>query len=182
MTNDFLDEDYEVPASNSGYMKFQDGENRFRILSKPIIGWMYWTNDNRPVRIEGVKKPDVDPSLIKPEKDGKKDLKHFWAMIVWNNEKQEINILDITQVSVQKSISKYVKDEEWGSVYDYDLKITRSKVNGKTEYATIAMPKKKVASEAIVAFNERKIDLGALLLNKNPFQDIVNVTPLEMSL
>lgn len=182
MTNDFLEAGYEVPQTNSGYMKFQLGDNRFRILSKPIIGWMYWNLNTQPVRHMGTEKPSVDPNLIKPEKDGKRELKHFWVMIVWNVEKKAIEILEITQVSIQKAIRNYVTDKDWGSPYDYDLKVTKTEKAGKTEYAVMALPHKKIESEVIAAFNDRKIDLHALLEGKNPFSDIVNVTPMEMSL
>lgn len=180
--SDFLQDDYEVPSASSGYMKFQTGDNTFRILSKPIIGWEYWNLEGKPIRIEGVEQPKVDQKLIKPEKDGKRNLKHFWAMIVWNHEKGEINILEITQSSIQKAIKNHVKDDAWGAPYDYDFKVTKSEKNGKTEYAIMARPKAKITSEIIAAFNERQIDLHALLEGKNPFQDVVNVTPLELSL
>ncbi len=41
-TDDFLGADYAPPPSNSKYMKLQDGENNFRIASRPILGWVYW--------------------------------------------------------------------------------------------------------------------------------------------
>ena len=182
MVNDFLDEGYEVPQSNSGYMKFQLGDNKFRVLSRPVVGWMYWNLNDKPVRHMGAIKPNVEASLIKPEKDGKRDLKHFWVMIVWNYEKKAIEILEITQVSIQKVISNYAKDENWGSPYSYDLKVTKTEKAGKTEYAIMALPHKKIDSEVVAAFNERRIDIHALLEGKNPFQDIVNVTPMEMVL
>ena len=40
--NTFLPETYELPQSAGGYMKLQQGENKLRILSKPIIGWLDW--------------------------------------------------------------------------------------------------------------------------------------------
>ena len=38
----FLPKGYEIPTSEGGYMKFAIGENRFRILGKPILGWETW--------------------------------------------------------------------------------------------------------------------------------------------
>ena len=50
--SDFLPSDYKIPTT-SKYMKFKQGENRFRILTSPIIGWEYWVNTEKgrkPVR------------------------------------------------------------------------------------------------------------------------------------
>ena len=46
----FLPENYKSPEGN--YMKLQDGENTFRVLSSAIVGWEYWNRDNKPVRSE----------------------------------------------------------------------------------------------------------------------------------
>ena len=45
----FLPEDYKAPDS-SNYLKFKDGENTIRVLSSAIIGYEYWTENNKPVR------------------------------------------------------------------------------------------------------------------------------------
>jgi hypothetical protein len=50
MTSGFLPEGYEVPKSGGNYMKLKQGPNKFRILSAPIIGWEYWSEDRKPVR------------------------------------------------------------------------------------------------------------------------------------
>jgi hypothetical protein len=50
MSKDFLPPDYSVPKKGGGYMKFQDGPNKVRFLSAPILGYEYWNNDNKPVR------------------------------------------------------------------------------------------------------------------------------------
>ena len=39
-TMDFLPDNYEAPQGGGGYMKFQKGDNKFRIVGKPIIGWL----------------------------------------------------------------------------------------------------------------------------------------------
>jgi hypothetical protein len=48
--DEFLPTNYEVPVSDGNYMKLKIGENRFRVLSSAIVGYEYWTKDNKPVR------------------------------------------------------------------------------------------------------------------------------------
>ena len=50
----FLPPAYEIPQaqSNGGlYMKLLPGENKIRILDAPITGWLYWTVEDKPVRL-----------------------------------------------------------------------------------------------------------------------------------
>ena len=35
-----MPEGYEKPKTGGGYMKLQQGENRIRIFSRPIVGWI----------------------------------------------------------------------------------------------------------------------------------------------
>ena len=53
MDNFFPTEDYKVPDI-SNYMKFVEGENPFRVLSSAIVGYVYFTKDNKPVRSKEV--------------------------------------------------------------------------------------------------------------------------------
>ena len=48
-----LEPTYDVPSTGeSGFMKFVKGENRFRILDTPVMGYQYWQDDKVPVRIK----------------------------------------------------------------------------------------------------------------------------------
>src|SRR3990167_3551310 len=100
-TNTWLPSDYEAPKGESNYLKFQKGENRFRILSSPIIGWEDWEN-KKPLRFTMGAKPDkpIDPAC---------PIKHFWAMIIWNYTLNKIQILEITQKSIQGAIQQLAK-------------------------------------------------------------------------
>ena len=41
----------KVPQNSSDdFMKLEDGENHFRVLSEPVIGYEYWTEEPKPVR------------------------------------------------------------------------------------------------------------------------------------
>ena len=90
----FLPSDYTAPTSEgSNYMKLQDGENKIRILSQPIIGWVDWEN-NKPMRFPFDEKPAHAVDATKP-------IRHFWAFVVWNYTQEAIQILEITQSTVR---------------------------------------------------------------------------------
>ena len=161
---DFLPDNYETPQGAGSYMKFQQGENKLRILSKPIIGWLDW-KDKVPHRF-GFKN--------KPEKPlGDQAIKHFWAMIVWDYNDQSIKILEITQQTIQKAIEALAKDEDWGSPAGYDIKVVKSGQDKQTEYRVNPSPKKPVSDEIKKAAKDKPVNLEALYSNKDPF-DVSN--------
>ncbi len=173
--NGFLPDDYEQPKGASPYMKFQEGENRFRILSKPIIGWEDWTEDKKPIRFHFNEKPDKS---INP----KKAVKHFWAMIVYNYATKDVNILQITQATIQAAITNLIKDAEWGAPYDYDLKVTRSGEGMDTEYSVAPSPHKPLTREVIEAFTAKPCSLEKLFTNGDPFETKVGDTLMATDL
>ena len=160
---------YEVPKGESNYLKFQSGENKFRILSQPVIGWLDW-QDKKPLRFPISQKP-LSPIVAD------KPIKHFWAMIVWNYNLSAIQILEITQAGIQKSIKALADDDEWGSPYGYDIKVTKSGEKLETEYKVNPSPHKHVTQEMLDAFNKKPIYLGALFQGADPFIDHGQITP-----
>lgn len=164
MSNDFLPQGYEQP-SNSSYLKFQLGENRFRILSKPIVGWVDW-KDKKPMRFA----MNAKPAPV----DSTKPVKHFWAFIVWNVKDKKIQIVEITQASVQTTIANLSKDADWGNPFEYDIKVVKTGAGMDTEYAVTPCPKAPLPEEGKQAFLAQKIDLNKLWTNEDPF---IGATP-----
>lgn len=172
-THDFLPSGYEQPKGNSSYMKFLKGDNKFRILSKPIIGWLDW-EDKKPIRFTMDMKP-------KTSIDPKKPVKHFWAFVVWNYQAEAINILEVTQSSIQEAIGTLAKDEDWGAPYGYDIKVIRTGDNMETKYSVNPSPHKPLADEIYKAYTDRPVDLEKLYDGQDPFNPDQNVTPMEIS-
>lgn len=158
---EFLPPTYKAPSSASRYMKLKDGENKIRILSKPVLGWEDW-NDKTPVRY---KMDDGCPTPF----DSKKPPKHFWAFIVWNYEEQKIQVLSITQATIRKAIESYSKDSDWGAPYFYDIKIHKTGQSKDTEYAVTPLPHKKLNPEIVLEFHASPCNLEALFVNEDPF-------------
>jgi hypothetical protein len=157
----FLPDGYELPKSNGAYMKLQDGENRIRILSQPVMGWEDW-KDNKPIRFKMADKPtkSIDP---------KKAVRHWWAFIVWDYADQQIKILHITQAGIKAAITGLCKDVDWGSPYTYDLKILKNGKGMETEYVVNPVPHKAIPAMVKQAFEEKPCNLDALFDNLDPF-------------
>src|ERR1017187_557874 len=149
----FLPTGYEAPRTSNFYMKFQEGENKFRVLSQPIIGWEDW-QDKKPIRYRLQDKP------ARPI-DAKKPIKHFWSMIVWNYQEEEIQILHLTQATIRKSLESLCSDSDWGAPYFYDLKVIKSGEGMETEYVLNPLPHKKLNNIVEDRFKERKCNLDA---------------------
>lgn len=162
--NDFLPQGYEVPKSEANYMKFEQGDNKFRALSKPIVGWLDW-KDKKPYRFRMDNKPE------KPF-DPKQDIKHFWAMVVFDYGAKKIAILEITQKGVQNTIQNLALNPDWGSPTNYDITVTKSGSGMETKYATTPAPPKPVHEKIAELYANTPINLELLFEGKDPFDTI----------
>lgn len=163
----FLPDNYELPETPSKYMKFKKGMNRFRILTPAVIGYEYWNLDNKPVRSKKMWKEQ--PEDIKRTKDGvPTDVKHFWAFVVWNYAEKAIQILEITQSTIQRGIKAGV-DLRQGSATKNDIGVERSGEGFDTEYSVQFADPTPVSEEIEKAFNSENINLEALFSGEDPF-------------
>lgn len=165
---DFLDPNYKVPEKPSAYMKFKQGENRFRILSSAIVGYEGWTQaqGGKPIRKrqgEAFAISEVDPDTIK----------HFWAFFVWNFEAKKVQVLELTQTSVMKPIASLTKNKAWGDPTKYTLVVEKSGEKLETEYVVNPEPPCPLDEDGVKAWNEikGKVNLEALYDSGDPFGD-----------
>lgn len=162
-TDSFIPQDYEAPKSGGGFTKLETGENRFRILSSPLMMWLEW-RDGKPVRhkFDPNNKPAKGPS----EKDS---VKHAWGLIVWNYKTEKIEVMELDKQDLIGGLTAHAKDEDWGHPKHYDVIFSKSGSGMDTEYKLIVKPKKEVGQEIVDAFIENPIDLSKLLTGDNPF-------------
>ena len=168
--SDFLPKNYEAPKSGGSYMKLQQGENRVRVLSAAIVGEEYWTTENKPVRTKTL--PQDKPHNIKlrdPSKHWLSGVKHFWAFVVQDKSGGGIKILEITQASIQNTITGLVKDEDWGNPSNYDLVITRTGEGMETRYEVTPKPHSPIDVEVLKEYESMNINLDALYEGGDPF-------------
>ena len=162
LEQDFFPPDYKLP-DGSGYMKFLQGENKFRILSSPVMGYEYWTTEDKPVRSK--EKFTETPNIKIDPKTGKSSVNHFWAMVVYNYATEEVQILEVTQKGILKYILGMVNDQNWGSPKGYDLVVTREGEGLATKYSTRSNPHKDVDKKVLEKFEASEIDLEELFKN-----------------
>jgi hypothetical protein len=157
-------------------MKLEQGENTFRVLSSAIVGYEYWTEDNKPLR---AKEPFKSTPNIR--KDSK--VKHFWAFIVWNYKAEAVQIIEITQSTIQGAIKAIVDNKKWGDPKNYDITITRVGEGFDTEYSIMPNPHTELPDEIKLKYGAKKINLNALYTGDNPFEDVkqdINVDDIQL--
>ena len=172
MTN-FLPKNYETPETPSNYLRLEEGKNTIRILSSAIVGYQYWTEDE-----EGNRKPtrvhtfEECPDDVRRSKDSRQRAKHFWAFVVYSYENKRVQILELTQKTIMRSIETLVKDENWGDPKEYNIMIGRTKTGNRdmdVEYSVMPQPKKAFKED--INYQPEDIDLEALYQNEDPFED-----------
>lgn len=163
--NEFLPKDYKRPEQPSNYMKLEDGQNKVRFLSAPVMGFSYWNKDNKPVRLRMEDQPKDRPADIRDDEK----VKHFWALIVWNYNASRLQILELAQASIQGPIEDYAANADWGDPREYDITISKRGQKLDTEYTVMPSPKKAVSEEAHKAYREARINLEALFEGQDPF-------------
>jgi len=164
--------DYEVPKGESRYLKFkQPGQYKLRILQRPIFGWEAWTvgedGKDHPVRFA----MDSRPTDVSPYRNGK--LSHFWAMPVYNFNTQRVEVLNITQATIQQQIEAYARNTDWGSPLAYNLTITRAGTGlNDTKYSVVASPHSALPEEALAEWEQVQadgFDITELMRDGDPF-------------
>jgi hypothetical protein len=114
-------------------------------------------------------RPETLPEDIRHE-NGKPDrVKHFWAFAVWNYKEGKVQILELTQASIQGPIEDLVVTEDWGDPTGYDITITKKGQKLDTEYSVQPSPHKPAPEEALAALKATPVNLQALYEGGDPF-------------
>jgi len=185
--NDFLDDNYKVP-STSRYMKFQAGENRFRILGSfndhtAIMGMEYWKSTveggRKPVRV--IMGAPIPITELEEKEDGELDLpKHFWAVPAYNYQEGMMQILEITQKTIMNAIKDLSRNKKWGNPQEYDITVTKTGEKFETKYTVMPDPKEELSEAVKEARKNTKINIVALFSGEDPFKTNEKVDPDEI--
>src|SRR2546421_8662880 len=181
--NNFFQKDYEIP-NESNYMRLEEGDNTFRILGtfsdgSCIMGTQYWKTHQdgkrAPVRLKMGKTVSPHELGLNPQSGEPETLKHFWAMPVYNYTAKKVQILEITQKSIQFYIKKMADNPKWGDPREYDFIVTKTKENGRTSYTISTNPKEKLDPGIMKLYRDMDMHIEALFEGADPF----NYTPKE---
>ena len=171
----FLPENYQPPQSSNsgggGYMKLLPGDNKLRILTPPLLGYLYWNIEDKPVRLRA--KPDFMPHDKRGEnKWGQAEkVKHFWAMGVWNFQEEQPQILEITQLTIMQGLSNLCCDPDWGDPRQYSLKIVKAGERQEVTYSVIPAPIRPIPADIQAKIDAQPLALDALIHGANPFSE-----------
>jgi hypothetical protein len=150
-------EGYEIPVEPSTFMQLEDGDNTFRILSKPTMGYEYWTQDNKPHRARV--NWETVPSDIRVDKGGKPTkVKHFWNFLVYNYATKSIQTYEVTQTTIMKALKALIENPKWGSPEKFDITINKTGKELLTKYAVVPNPHSELTEEIKDALSKSDLD------------------------
>lgn len=170
---EFLPDGYESLKIEKPYWKMsqmKEGDNRLRIVSRPIAGWIDW-KDGKPLRYRPGKQPSKSFDSLKP-------MRPFWCMHVWDYERQGLYVLEITQNSILKTLESLAKDPDWGDFLGYDIKIKKQGSGKDTKYGVTPLPHKPYSDAIVKAMKETPIRLEALYDGGDPWKDLDASAPI----
>ena len=160
--SEWLPDEYEIPSEPPKYLKWNQGENVFRAMGRPIVGYVWW-EDKVPHRVKT--KSDVPKEVW----NNGSSPKHFWAMVVYNQDDDAFQVLEITQKTIQEAIKSFATDSDWGDPNAYDVVVTRKGEDLNTEYSVRAKPKKALSESIRKRYKDVEINLEALYKGEDPF-------------
>ena len=183
--SDFLPESYLLPDKSKQFMKITPGDNVVRFLSSPLTGWVFFNEDSKPQRRK------YDPSInslgdfsneelieAKCKRNSAGELegsRHFWMALVWDFESDTPKILEITQITIIKSLVGLFNDADWGDLRGYNINVHR-KGTGQfdTEFEVTPKPHKalpKKVTDVVEELTESAlINLDAIWEGNYPFE------------
>lgn len=143
--------------------EMKEGDTKLRIVIAPIAGWVYW-KDKKPIRST----PGFKPKVVGDENQPKA----FWTCYVWDYEREDLFVLEITQVGIIKALTGFAEDPDWGDFTKYDIKITKTGSLLKTKYTVTALPHKPFSDKLEDALEVSPVRLEALFDGGDPWKDL----------
>jgi hypothetical protein len=165
--NSFLPEDFESVTTKKPYInlgKLPEGEYKFRLVTRPIAGWIDW-KDKKPMRFRPKNKPAASVDATKP-------MKPFWAMYVWDYKQQGLYVMEVTQNSIRCALEDLAKSEDWGDLTAFDFKIKKTGAGIETNYSVIPVPHKPLEQVIKDCLAISPVRLEALYEGKDPWTDL----------
>ncbi len=173
MANDaWVPEDYSVPTGGSPFMKFEDGDNVVRIMSKPTFGWELWI-DNKPLRRKDkteFTKEELAKADINSFSGERSRPQHFWALPVWNYAAKAIQLLQINQSSIQSQLLGLVRNPKWGALDKYDVNILKGKQGQQTKYTVQPEPPTALDAEIAEAWKSVTLHMDEYFTGGRPLE------------
>ena len=177
----FFEHGHEIPEKRNQFMKLAPGKNRIRFVGNPVSGFLFFGKVEREDGSETVKpfrRTESEGEFSLEEminrdarigKDGELEKqKYFVAGLVYNYQKERLQVLEITQKSILKALKSYVDSEEYGHPSGYDLTIEKKGDGLNTDYLVIVSPPKLLSDEIETLVGETSCNLEKLFAGEYP--------------
>lgn len=166
MSDNFFPDSVNV-ESTSRYARLAQGKTKLRMLGAPIFFQETWGTDATGKRV-----PNRFPlgAVVAPEQIGPDGLRTCMAVKVYNYNEGAIQIWQVSQKTILKSIKEYSQNGAFGSPLNYDLEISKMGQAMTTKYSVIANPPTPVNAAVAELDATTPVDLMKLLSNADPFK------------
>jgi hypothetical protein len=177
----FFEQGHEIPDKRNQFMKFVQGKNRIRFIGNPVSGFVFFGKTKRDDGTETVKpyrrrESEREFSLeeminrdVRMKPDGEIEGQKYFVMgLVYNYQKEKLQVLEITQKSILKALKSYVESEEYGHPSGYDLTIEKKGDGLNTEYTVVVSPPKPLSAEIENLIGETSCDLQKIFDGEYP--------------
>ena len=177
----FFHPGHEIPDKRNQFMRLASGKNRIRFIGNPVSGFVFFGTIKREDGSEAVKpyrRPESEGEFSVEEminrdartnKEGEMEKQKYFVMaLVYNYQKEKLQVLEVTQKSILKALKSYVESEEYGHPSGYDLTVEKRGDGLNTEYTVVVSPPKPLATEIENLVGETSCDLQKVFADEYP--------------
>lgn len=158
--SNWLPPGYELPTGgDDNFTRLQPGANRLRILSQPLVykkGWL----ENPGGSQTAVRVPLEDINGMPAEA---KDVKHCWALTVFNVDVCAVQVWEVSQVAILRALTDLARDPAWGPPTNYGIVVTKTGRGLESRYSVTPRPQQPLSPQILKAQLASPIRLAALL-------------------
>ncbi len=170
-----LPQDTSGGVGGGDYFKLATGQNKILIVDEAVVGYEYWTQDDKPVRSKiKFEEPLNNPKIrqVKNKKTGEMEdkvetQKFFWALPVYDFKDETYKLWQVTQKGIRENLASLQANADWGNpVGNYTISIDKKGEGLLTEYTVMGNPAKdKKEIDKIMAGYTTKIDIDGALFS-----------------
>ena len=173
MSSDFGEVDWdstEVAGSGSSdFIKLEQGDTKVRVMGNATQFYIHWVENANGQKKKFVS-PVSDPTLVRKLDDAGFKRKQRWLVKVFDYSTRSFKIVEIG-AQVFSGIQTLYRDEDWGPVTRYDIKISRGKPGTQPLYRVTPSGSKTQLPEELKeqyrSFNDR-VDMSKFIKPAQP--------------